>query len=123
MNIAIYLKNRSPTRNLKFKTHFEALYGFNIAVKLLAVFGSKAFSHIPKEDKIKLDSKAIRCTFVGYFSQFKAYRLFNPSTHNIFVSRDVMFHEQVHDKSNKCNEEWDISFLVEGSEETDNSHD
>ena len=34
-----------------------------------------------------------------------------------------MFHDQVHDESDKCNEEWDIPFLVEGSEETGNSHD
>ena len=93
LNTAVYLKNRSPTRSLEFKTPSKALHAFEPAVKHLRVFGSKAFSHIPTEDRRKLDSKAIRCTFVGYFSQFKAYRLFNPSTHKIFVSRDVMFHE------------------------------
>ena len=35
-----------------------------------------------------------------------------------------MFHEQVHDESDKRNEEWDnIPFLVEGREETRNNHD
>lgn len=93
LNTAIYLKNRSPTKSPEFKTPYEALYGFKPAVKHLRVFGSKAFAHIPKEDRRKLDSKAIRCTFIGYCSQYKAYRLFNPSTHKIFVSRDVIFHE------------------------------
>ena len=34
-----------------------------------------------------------------------------------------MFHEQVYDESDKSNEEWDILFLVEGSEETTNVHE
>jgi len=88
------------------------------------VFGSKAFAHIPKEDRRKVDSKAIRCTFIGYCSQYKAYRLFNPSTHKIFVSRDVIFHEQDHEESDKRNEEWDISFLVEeGSDESSDGNE
>ena len=85
LNTAVYFKNRSPTRSLEFKSPFEELYGFKPVVKHLRVFGSKEFAHIPKEERRKLDSKAIKCTFVGYCSQFKAYRLFNPSTHKIFV--------------------------------------
>ena len=124
LNTAVYLKNMSPTKSLEFKTLYEALYGFKPPVKHLRVFGSKEFAHIPKEDWRKLDSKAIRCTFIGYCSQYKAYRLFNPSTHKIFVSRDVIFHEQDHEESDKRNEEWDISFLVEEeSEETGNNQD
>lgn len=94
VNTAVYLKDRSPTRSLEFKTPFEDLYGYKPAVKHLRIFGCKAFAHIPNEDKKKLDSKTIRCTFIGYCSSYKAYRLFNPSTHKIFVNRDVKFHEQ-----------------------------
>jgi len=55
LNTAVYLKNRSPTKSLEFKTPYEALYGFKPVVKHLIVFGSKAFAHIPKEDRRKLD--------------------------------------------------------------------
>ena len=113
LSTAVYLKNRSPTKSLEFKTPYEALYGVKPAVKHLRVFGSKAFSHIPTEDRRKLDSKAIRCTFIGYHSQHKAYRLFNRFTHKNFVSRDVKFHEQDHEESDEHNEEWDILYLVE----------
>jgi len=65
VNTIAYLKNRSPTNSLELKTPFEALYGYKPAVKHLRIFGCKAFSHIPKEDRKKLDSKAIRCTFIG----------------------------------------------------------
>ena len=118
VNTAVYLKNRSPTKSLESKTPYEALCGFRSAVKHLIIFGSKAFAHIPKEDRRKLDSKAIRCTFIGYCSQYKAYRLFNPSTHKIFISRDVIFHVHDHEESDKRNEEWDTLLLVEeGSDE------
>jgi hypothetical protein len=100
ISTAVYLKNRSPTRCLDLKTPFEALYGFKPAVHHLRVFGSKDFAHIPKEDRKKLDAKAIKCIFVGYCSDFKAYKMFNPSTHKVFASRDVIFHEQV-DEGNK----------------------
>ena len=121
VNIVVYLKNRSPTRSLEFKTPFEALYGYKPAVKHLRIFGCKAFSHIPKEDRKKLDSKAIIRTFIGYCSQYKAYRLFNPSTHKNFVSIDVIFHERDHEEFDKHNEEWDIPYLVE--EEAENNQD
>ena len=41
LNITIYLKNRSPTKSLEFKTLYEVLYGFKLVVKHLRVFGSK----------------------------------------------------------------------------------
>lgn len=78
INIAVYLKNRSPTKSLDFKTHFEDLLGFKSTVNCLRVFGSKYFSHVPKEDRKKLDSKTIKCIFFGYCRVFKYYKLFNP---------------------------------------------
>jgi hypothetical protein len=107
INTAVYLKNRSPTRCLDNITPFEALYGSKPAVHNLKVFGYKDFSHIPKENRKKLDAKAIKCIFIGYYSEFKAYRLFDPSTHKLFVSRDVLFHEQeVGNHDDNSHEEW-----------------
>jgi hypothetical protein len=94
INTAVYLKNRSPTRCLDNVTPFEALYGSKPVVHNLKVFGCKAFAHIPKENRKKLDAKAIKCIFIGYCSEFKAYKLFDPSTHKVFASRDVLFHEK-----------------------------
>ena len=56
-----------------------------------------------------MDAKAIKCIFIGYCSQFKAYKLFDPSTHKVFASRDVLFHEQeteISENSNQSHEEW-----------------
>jgi hypothetical protein len=94
INTVVYLKNRSPTRCLDNVTPFEAFYGSKPAVHNLKVIGCKAFSQIPKENRNKLDAKAIKCIFIGYYSEFKAYKLFDPSTHKVFASRDILFHEQ-----------------------------
>jgi hypothetical protein len=94
INTAVYLKNISPTRCLDNATPFEALNGSKPAVHNLKVFWCKAFAHIPKENGRKLDAKSIKCIFIGYCYEFKAYKLFDPATHKVFASRDVLFHEQ-----------------------------
>ena len=94
INTTIYLKNRSPTRCFDNVTPFEALYGSKPVVNNLKVFGCKSFSHIPKENRRKLDAKATKCIFIGYCSEFKEYKLFDPTTHKVFARRDVLFHEQ-----------------------------
>jgi transposase InsO family protein len=93
ISTVVYLKNRSPTKILENKTPFEAFYGYKPKVSHLRIFGSKAFAHIPKEDRRKLDAKAIKCIFIGYCTKYKAYKMFDPNNHKVFASRDVLFHE------------------------------
>jgi len=100
VNTAVYLKNISPTKKLEFQTPFEVFNGYKPQVKHLRIFGCKAFSHIPKDDRRKLDAKSLECVFVGYCNDHKAYKLFHPSTHKLIASRDVVFHEHT-DTSNK----------------------
>jgi hypothetical protein len=117
INTAVYLKNRSPTRCLDNVTPFEALYGSKPAVNNLKVFGCKDFAHIPKENRRKLDAKATKCIFIGYCSEFKAYKLFDPATHKVFASRDVLFHEQeAGNHDDNSHEEWQ-RLLDEGVKE------
>ena len=60
INTAVYFNNRSPTKCLGFKTPFEALFGLKPTVSHLRIFGSKAYAHIPKADRKKLDPKALK---------------------------------------------------------------
>jgi len=60
------LKNISLTKSLENITPFEAFYGFKEEFCPLRIFGSKAFSHIPKEYRRKLDAKKIKCIFFGF---------------------------------------------------------
>jgi len=102
ISTVFYSNNKSPTRYLDLKTPFKNLYGFKLAIHRLKVFGCKAFAHIPKQNRKKLDAKAIKCIFVGYCSEFKAYKMFDPSTHKVFASEYVIFREQ-EDEGNKDN--------------------
>lgn len=47
----------------------------------------------PKQQQKKLEAKSFECIFIGYSEQSKAYRLFNPTTRKVLVSRDVTFIE------------------------------
>ena len=59
----------------------------------LKVFGCKAFMHVPKEQRSKLDDKATPCNFIGYGDEEFGYRLWDSEKQKTVRSRDVMFHE------------------------------
>ena len=42
----------------------------------------------------KLDDKGEKCIFLGVSDQSKAYKLYNPTTKKIIISRDVVFYEE-----------------------------
>jgi len=41
----------------------------------------------------KLDSKSRKYVFLGYVDEVKGYRLWDPTTHKLVISRDVIFVE------------------------------
>jgi len=73
--MAVYIKNRCPTKALDSKTPQEAWSGRKPDVSHLRVFGCKAFAHVPDEKRTKLESKSMPCVFFGYYEGTKAYCL------------------------------------------------
>lgn len=59
----------------------------------LKVFGYKAFSHVPKEWRLKLEDKALTGIFVGYGYEEFRYMLWDLVNRKIIKSRNVIFHE------------------------------
>ncbi len=57
------------------------------------MFGCIAYVHVPDEPQTKLDLKVKKCVFIRYSLQQKGYRCYNPVTHEMRVSRDVVFDE------------------------------
>lgn len=89
---ANYLRNRSPVTS-KDKTPWELFTGNQPDVSNLKIFGCKAYVHVPKEKRTKLDFKSEAGIMVGYGSpSTKGYRIFMPDG-GIVVSRDVIFEE------------------------------
>ncbi|KAI5344133.1 hypothetical protein L3X38_012010 [Prunus dulcis] len=90
---AVYILNRCPTKALRNKTPFEAYSTRKPGVAHLKVFGSVCFVHKPKESREKLDAKSTRGVFVGYATCEKGYRVFDPVTRKLLLSRDIVFDE------------------------------
>ncbi len=91
--MAMYIKNRCPTKAFDSKTPQEAWSGKKPNVSHLKVFGCKAFAHVLDEKRTKLESKFMPCVFLGYYEGTKAYRLMCVETKRIIKSRDVVFIE------------------------------
>ncbi|KAJ4717099.1 Retrovirus-related Pol polyprotein from transposon TNT 1-94 [Melia azedarach] len=94
VSTAVYLSNRSPTRSVWGKTPQEAWCGRKPGISHLRVFGSVAHVHVPHERRTKLDDKSESFIFIGYDSSSKGYKLYNPNSKTIVISRDVIFDEE-----------------------------
>ena len=90
---ASYLCNRSPTKALAGKTPHEAWNGEKPHVHHLRVFGCAAYAHIPNDERKKLDPISKRCILLGYGTEVKGYRLYDPVRCRVIFSRDVVFNE------------------------------
>lgn len=93
---ACYLQNRLPTKD-KDKTPFELWHGVKPNLSHVKIFGCKAFAHVPKERRKKLDSKAQMYTFIGYSQESNGYRLLDRKSGKVIISRDVRFFEDEKD--------------------------
>ena len=51
------------------------------------------FVHLHKHQRTKLTSRALQCVFVGYALHKKGYRCFHLPTRRMFITMDVVFHE------------------------------
>lgn len=93
VSTTVYLINRVPTQALQNKTSYKALHVVKPSVSHLKVFGCIAFALISAHKLHKLDEKSEKCVFIVYALESKAYRLYNPVSCKVIVSRDVVFHE------------------------------
>ena len=93
VSTAVYLKNRCPTRAVQGVTPFEIWHGKKPGVDHLRVFGCDAYSHIPKDERGKFDTKARKCILLGYGEVTKGYRLYDVEEKKVLYSRDVKFNE------------------------------
>ena len=62
-------------------------------VKHLRTFGCVTYAHLAKDERQKLDSKERKCIFLGYGTETKGYRLYDPKRARVFYSQDVLFKE------------------------------
>nr|GEZ53155.1 zinc finger, CCHC-type [Tanacetum cinerariifolium] len=89
----IYILNSVCTKALEDSTPYEAIKLRKPNLENLRVFGCISYAKVPSQHLTKLDDRSSRMVYLGNEQGSKAYRLFNPTTQWICVSRDVKFKE------------------------------
>nr|GEX42470.1 ribonuclease H-like domain, reverse transcriptase, RNA-dependent DNA polymerase [Tanacetum cinerariifolium] len=110
-------------------TPYEAIKQRKPNLENLKVFGCIAYAKVPSQHLTMLDDRSTKTVYLGNEQGSKAYRLFDPTTQKICVSRDVNFKEdETWDRSEYSDEhinddpEW-TNFRIENLEETNEHHD
>jgi transposase InsO family protein len=120
VNTAVYLMNRSGSSSTpEEKTPYELWIGQKPNLKHLRVFGSTAFVHIPKQMTTKLEPRSKKMLFVGYDGESSNYRVFEPVSKKVSVSRDVVFNETVGSTKSVVRNEDDEEIIFPNVEEVD----
>ena len=88
-----YVLNMCPTLMVKDLTPAEAWNGIKPSVAHFRVFGCIAHAHVPEVNRSKLDKRSVECVFLGVSEESKGYRLLNPISNKVIISRDVTFEE------------------------------
>ena len=90
---AIYVLNLSSCVPLGGDIPQRVWSGKKVSYKHLRVFGCRAFVHVPRDERSKLDSKTKQCVLLGHPDEQFGYRLWDPINKKIVRSRDVVFFE------------------------------
>lgn len=85
------------------RTHSNTYDNKNDDCYLFYAQNRKAMMHVPKQNRKKIDSKSKACIMVGYSETSKAYRLMDPESKQIHISRDVIFIENERCTTNEVN--------------------
>jgi histone deacetylase 1/2 len=92
---ATYLINRIPAKNLQFSTLLEVLLHEKPDYSMFRVFGCACWPNLRPYNTRKLAFRSKRCAFLGYSNMHKGFKCLDISTGRIYISRDVVFDEQV----------------------------
>ena len=109
----VYTLNRTGKTQKAAVTPFELWFKTKADLKVLRVFGSDAYVHVPKEKRRKLNAKSKKGVFVGYEQNCKGYRIWIPAERKIEVSRDVIIKEACKQGLLVCQDDLEVESSVE----------
>jgi hypothetical protein len=91
----VHLINSTPTKRICYDTPLHKLLNINPDYSNFRAFGCACWPNLRPHNTHKLQFRPIRCTFLGYSILHKGYKCLDVSTGRIYISRDVIFDEQV----------------------------
>lgn len=84
-----------PSSIINYDTPFCCLFHESPNYSLHCFFGCICYPWLRPYSSNKLDYRSHRCVFVGYSLVHIGYICFDPFSNKFFVSRDVIFYEQI----------------------------
>lgn len=73
----VHVINLSPVVALQSDVPSRVWYGKDVSYDHLRAFGCKAFEHVPKDERSKLDAQTRQCIFIAYGLDEFGYRLYD----------------------------------------------
>ncbi|KAL0846098.1 hypothetical protein Bca101_019344 [Brassica carinata] len=92
---AVFLINRTPSPLLDNKTPFELLHQKEPEYTNLKTFGCLCYANTSPKQRHKFQDRAKACVFLGYPYGYKGYKLLDLQSNTIFISRNVVFYEDI----------------------------
>jgi hypothetical protein len=97
---AVHIINICPSRLLRSKIPQELWTRRKPDYKKLQIFGCEAYALVPRDERRKLESRSRKCIFLRYGPDGSfGYRLWDPETHQVVRSSDVVFNESAMHKA------------------------
>jgi len=90
-----YLINRTPYAVLQWKTPYEILFQVQPSYDQMRMCWPLCYISNLQRPKHKFASKSHKCVFIGYPFGKNRWKLYDLETGDIFVSQDVIFHEDM----------------------------
>jgi len=95
LSTATHLLNRRPCRTTAPITPHELLLGVAPDYTTLRVFGCLCYQDTAATSRHKLDTCSVACIFLGYPSDHRGYRCFDPVSRRVLPPRHFTFVEDV----------------------------
>ena len=80
-----HILNRSPTLIVKDMTPEEAWSERKPSVEHFRIFGCIGYVHITDIKRSKLDDKSVKCVLLGFSSESKAFKTFDPMEKKVHI--------------------------------------
>ncbi|KAI4348037.1 hypothetical protein L6164_008799 [Bauhinia variegata] len=93
LQMATYLLNILPSKQLAYQSPLKILYQKDPSYSHLWVFGCLCYPLFPSTTINKLQPRSTPCVFLGYPSHHRGYKCYDLSSNKIIISRHVIFDE------------------------------
>nr|KYP67068.1 Retrovirus-related Pol polyprotein from transposon TNT 1-94 [Cajanus cajan] len=91
LSTIVHLINQLPSPILNNDSPFLRLFGKSPTYSTLFTFGCVCYVHLQPQECTKLIAQSAKCAFLGYLAHQKGFICYDPHTHKIQISRNVIF--------------------------------